>query len=114
LRLSPLFVIDLPLEVRVKKLVEDYGENMAEGLVESITNIKRRLGNERWKEAIDAVADKNFAKAAEIILFYYDKAYDKGIAMKETKEIFRFPFESGNAKEMAEVLIKAADEKYGN
>ena len=60
MRVSPLFVIDLPFEVRVKRLVSDYGENDLEGLEQSITNIKKRLGNEQWKNAIDAVASKRF------------------------------------------------------
>lgn len=114
IRLSPLFVIDLPLDVRVKRLVNDYGENMMEGLEESITNIKRRLGNEHWKNAIDALREKDFAKAAKITLNYYDKAYDKSILLKETTEVFRFPFETDDIKLMATTLIEAAKEKYGN
>jgi tRNA 2-selenouridine synthase len=114
LRLSPLFVIDLPLEVRVKRLVNDYGENHFKELEQSITNIRARLGGEQCKNAIDALHEKDFAKAAGITLHYYDKAYDKGIAMKETKEIFRFAFEDDELKPIAETLIEAANKKYGN
>ena len=114
LRLSPLFVIDLPKAVRVERLVNEYGENRMEGLEESITNIKRRLGNEHWKNAIDAVREKDFAKVAQLTLHYYDKAYDKGIALKETKEIFRFPFEEDDVEKIAITLIESANTKYGN
>ena len=114
LRLSPLFVIDLPLDVRVKRLVNDYGENMIEGLEKSITNIKKRLGNEQWKAALDALQQKEFAVAAQTTLHYYDKAYDKGISMKETKEIFRFAFEIDDLNAIAKTLINEADRKYGN
>ena len=114
IRFAPLFVIDLPIKIRVKRLVNEYGENMIEGLEESITNIKRRLGNEHWKNAIDAVREKDFAKAAQITLHYYDKAYDKGIALKETKEIFRFPFEEDDVEKIVITLIESANKKYGN
>lgn len=111
MRSSPVFVIELPLEVRLQRLVRDYGCQPMDGLEEAITNIKRRLGNEQWKEAIDAVRAKDFAGAARITLYYYDKAYDKGLSMRETKEIFRFTFEAGDLKNIAATLICAAEEK---
>jgi tRNA 2-selenouridine synthase len=111
LRTSPVFVIDLPLEVRLQRLVRDYGEQASTGLEDAITNIKRRLGNEQWKNAIDAVRAKDFAGAANITLYYYDKAYDKGLTMKDTKEIFRFVFETDDMEMMASTLIDAAKTK---
>src|ERR1043165_5764079 len=86
LRLSPVFVIELPLEVRLKKLTEEYGRFSTEELKASFDNIVRRLGNEQWKNAVAALEEKNLGLAAEIALYYYDKAYDKGLTMKETKE----------------------------
>lgn len=114
LRLSPLFIIELPLQARLKKLVEEYGNFSVEELKTSFGNIVRRLGNEQWKNAIAALEEKNIDLAAKIALHYYDKAYDKGIAMKETKEIFRFAFEENNAHAIANTLIAEANKKYGN
>ncbi|MFN8322278.1 MAG: tRNA 2-selenouridine(34) synthase MnmH [Chitinophagales bacterium] len=114
LRLSRLIVIDLPLDIRVKRLVAGYSENHTDGLVESITKIKKRLGNEQWKNAIDALHEKNFTRVAEIALHYYDKAYDKGIVMKETKEILRISFEADDLNAIATTLLETANMKYGN
>jgi len=114
LRLSPLFIINLPVAIRLKKLVGDYGKFSDEELKTSFSNIVRRLGNEQWKNAIAALEEKNIELAAKIALHYYDKAYDKGIAMKETKKIFRFPFEEDNVHAMANTLIAEAIRKYGN
>jgi tRNA 2-selenouridine synthase len=100
--------------VRLERLVADYGENQIKGLEEAITNIKRRLGNEQWKNAIEALHAKDFAQVAAITLYYYDKAYDKGLSMKETKELFRFSFDEGNTEDIAKVLIAEANKKYGN
>jgi tRNA 2-selenouridine synthase len=111
---APTFVIDIPFNLRVKRLVNDYGENETEGLEQAITNIQRRLGNEQWKNAIDALHEKNFARAAEITLYYYDKAYDKSLALKEGKEIIRFSFEDDDVNLIAAELIKSANKKYGN
>ena len=114
LRLAPLFVVELPVEVRLKKLVEEYGSFSIEELKTSFGNIVRRLGNEQWKNAIAALEEKNIDLAAKIALHYYDKAYDKGIAMKETKEIFRFAFEADEMSVIAQTLINEANQKYGN
>lgn len=114
MRQAPVFVIDLPLEVRLKRLVADYGENHLAGLEQSLTNIKRRLGNEEWKKAVDALHEKDFKTVAVISLQYYDKAYEKGLTMKDTKEIYRFPFEEDDMENIAISLKEIAGNKYGN
>jgi tRNA 2-selenouridine synthase len=114
MRLSPLFVIELPMEVRLKRLVKDYGENDIEGLEQSITQIKKRLGNEQWKTAIDALHEKNFAEAASITLNYYDKAYDKGLSLKINKELRRFTFDEDDIALIAKTFIEEANKRYGN
>lgn len=108
LRLSPLFIIELPMEIRLKKLVAEYGHFTQEELKTSFGNITRRLGNEQWKNAITAIEENNIEAATKIALHYYDKAYDKGIAMKETKEIYRFAFDNENFSFIASTLIQKA------
>ncbi|MDB5281217.1 MAG: tRNA 2-selenouridine synthase [Bacteroidota bacterium] len=105
---APLFVVDLPLDIRLKRLVNDYGENHMEGLEQSITNIQKRLGNQQMKLAIDALRAKDFAGAAQITLQYYDKAYDKSIAIKEGRQIIRLSFDEDNIEQIAKVLIEQA------
>ena len=108
---SPVFVIDIPLETRLRRLLRDYSEQQTEGLETALTNIQRRLGNEQWKSAIDALHAGDYVTVAKIALHYYDKAYDKGLAMKETKDIFRFAFEAAEEHTIAQTLSRAADEK---
>ena len=114
LRLSPLFIIEIPVEMRVKKLAAEYGSFGVDELKTSFGNIVRRLGNEQWKSAVAAVEEKNMELAAQIALHYYDKAYDKGIAMKETEEIFRLAFANADEKAIARALINEANKTYGN
>jgi tRNA 2-selenouridine synthase len=112
--ISRLFVIELPSEIRLKKLVEEYGCFSKEELKTSFDHIVRRLGNEQWKNAIAALEQSDLEAAAKIALHYYDKAYDKGIALKETKDIFRFAFETDDINTVAKTLINEANKKYGN
>jgi tRNA 2-selenouridine synthase len=76
MRTSPVIIVDLPAEVRIKRLVTDYGQNFTAGLEESILKIEKRLGNEAMKEALKNLAEGNLAEVARVVLRYYDKAYD--------------------------------------
>lgn len=106
---APLLVVDLPLEVRIKKLVADYGVFSPDDLKKSFEQIVRRLGSEQYKNALTALEQKDFETAASIALYYYDKAYEKGIAMKETKEVKRIAFEYDDYASIANQLIKEAE-----
>lgn len=86
---APLFVIETPVEERIKKLVATYGSFSVAALQQSFTNIQKRLGNEQCKNAIAALNEGNITQAAEIAIHYYDKAYDKALTMKKDIEIKR-------------------------
>ena len=103
---ATLFVMDLPIEERVKKLVAEYGSFSEEELKSSFEKIVRRLGSEQCKKAIQALEEGEFELAATIALTYYDKAYDKGIAMKKNQKIIRFPFEKYAPAEIAATFIR--------
>lgn len=105
LKTAPFYMIELPLEIRVKRLVEEYGANGLEGLKQSLTKIKKRLGGLDWKEAMEALEQNNFEKTAHIALNYYDKTYDYNIAQRESKSIKRFVFEKDDVKEIAQMLV---------
>jgi tRNA 2-selenouridine synthase len=102
---SPIRVIDIPLEMRVKRLVKDYGEMPKEGLEEAIRRIERRLGNEAMKEALANLTAGHLAEVARITLRYYDKAYDHGLASKVAKDLIYLSFESDDISEITNKLI---------
>ena len=63
---------------------------------------------------MQALQQKNYAQVAAISLHYYDRTYDKGLRMKEAKEITRFTFDTDDLNEICNALISAANIKYGN
>ncbi len=109
LKAAPLYLVELPQEVRVKRLVEEYAANQKEGLKQSLTNIKKRLGGLEWKEAMEALEENNFAKTAGITLNYYDKTYDYSITQRESESVRRFAFEKDDVDEIAQQLIERAN-----
>jgi len=104
LQMAPSAIINLPFEVRVQRLKADYGENDVEGLRNSINNIKKRLGPDSLEKALCALEQKDFAEVARLILGYYDKLYDKGIANKLNPNIRYLDFATDHLDHIAQEL----------
>lgn len=104
MRTAPMVVIDLPTEVRVKRLVNDYGENFISGLEDSIRKIEKRLGNEAMKEALQKLEERDLSAVARIVLRYYDKAYDHSLIGKDKELITRISFETDDMAAITERL----------
>ena len=103
---APVIVVDIPLEVRVKRLVQDYAAMPIDGLEESIRKIERRLGNEAMKDALLSLDERNFAEVARITLHYYDKAYDHSLSTKEQKPLSILSFETDDMDLIVDKLVK--------
>ncbi|MBU3740702.1 MAG: tRNA 2-selenouridine(34) synthase MnmH [Candidatus Kapabacteria bacterium] len=73
---STIVLLDVPREVRVQNLVQDYGHYDVQELVAATERIRRRLGGEQCTAAIAAIQDGDLTTAAAILLDYYDAAYD--------------------------------------
>jgi tRNA 2-selenouridine synthase len=83
---SPMIVIDMPKDLRIKRLVMEYtGFGLGE-LENSILRIQRRLGGENTAKAIQAIMKGNMADAANILLTYYDKAYELSIGKRSEED----------------------------
>lgn len=108
LKQAPLLVMELPLEVRLKRLVADYSLHPAVLLEQSVTALRKRLGGNEWKSAIDALHTGDFTEVARILLHYYDKTYDYNLSQRESKQVTHLVFEEDDLMAIAEVLISAA------
>ena len=82
---APIIEIIKTKKERVKNLVNLYSLNSQAELKEAVNRIKKRLGPQRTKEALDAIENKEWSKACEAMLDYYDKCYE--YELKKTKSI---------------------------
>jgi tRNA 2-selenouridine synthase len=73
---SAIVMLDVPIDVRVNNLVQDYGSYAAADLIEATERIRKRLGGEQCAAAVQAIQAGDLATAIRIVLEYYDKAYD--------------------------------------
>lgn len=110
---APILRVIIPFEVRVERLVKDYGSAPPEQLKTSVNNIAQQLGPQHAKECLQLIDEGKLAEVARITLQYYDKAYTYNHTKNEQATIIDLPCESGSVEECAE-LVQSAMEQYGN
>jgi tRNA 2-selenouridine synthase len=105
IRKAPLFFIEVPLEHRVKRLVQEYGNFDPTLLAEAITRIGRRLGPQHCKDALEALDQGDLETVATIALGYYDKAYSRGLLDRgPSSPAKRIPAGTNDPRELALML----------
>lgn len=109
---APLINIELPFERRVKHLVAQYGQYPIADLKNSFEKIKKRLGGQSFKEAMEALGNGDLNAAAAIALRYYDKSYQYMLEHNETPDIHLINFTSESFDVIADRLITFANEHF--
>lgn len=87
MRAATAIRIDVPRDRRVERLCADYGNEAPEKLADAIANISKRLGGEKTKATLQAIASGDFATAAHVILDYYDQTYLYGLSQRDPQRI---------------------------
>ena len=73
---APIIEIIKTKHERVDNLVKVYSQNSQNDLKDAVNRISKRLGPKRTKEALDAIEKKEWSKACEAMLDYYDRCYE--------------------------------------
>ena len=68
--------IEIPFELRVQKLVEDYTTVNIEALKSCVVKISQQLGTLNTKLCLQHLDDNNLSDVARLSLLYYDRAYE--------------------------------------
>lgn len=83
MRKAPLYFIDLPFEERLSHIVEGYGKQDKEKMINAILRIKKRLGGLETKTAVNYLIEENIPESFRVLLKYYDKWYLKSLQSRE-------------------------------
>ncbi|MBD0777397.1 tRNA 2-selenouridine(34) synthase MnmH [Maribacter sp. ANRC-HE7] len=113
MRDMPVYFLDIPIQERIKHLVDTYAQLSQDKLAEAIGRITKRLGNEKAKLALNALENNNYDKVVALILSYYDKYYLKGLQKRQESAILKFEITSVNHEETADFLINLINQKNG-
>lgn len=106
---SPTIILYMEFEKRVPRLIEEYSTYPPDLLRESIMKISKRLGGDNTRNALDAVDRHDFAKAVEITLKYYDKAYLYGISKKHTNNLISVETDTDDVTINAGKVLNASE-----
>ncbi len=80
MREAPLVHIEVPLQLRVRRIYREYAPFPKDQLIHAFTRIRKRLGGQNHLAAIQALEAGDVETAIRIALRYYDKAYShKGL-----------------------------------
>lgn len=105
---APVYRIRLPFEVRVARLVKDYGHFPKELLAEGVLRIKKRLGGLATQQAIEALENGDLAEVTRITLRYYDKAYDFPHHDRKYEGVHFIETTTGDPEVNADLILKFA------
>ncbi len=106
---TPAIVLEMDLQTRLPRLMEEYSAYPQESLKASVLKISKRLGGDKTKDTIDAIEKGDFAKAIELVLYYYDKAYLFGLKKKKSKNIIYVNADTDDIETNALKVLDAAN-----
>ncbi len=102
--------IEVSLEERVKKVVEEYGNFDKEKLKAAVKRIQKRLGGLQTKNTLKYLDEGDIASAFEILISYYDKYYRKSTLFQEPIAEIELP--NTDAAANADILIEKMKELH--
>jgi tRNA 2-selenouridine synthase len=102
---SPIVKMDVPKEIRVQRLVNEYGLADREEFLQTMTKIIKRLGGQHFNAAKEKLLKGDMAAVIEILLTYYDKAYQKSTEQKIERVTQVITWNGKDAAHFAKELI---------
>lgn len=107
---SDVIELELPKNIRAKRIVEEYGTIERADLANSINKIQNRFGGNRVQEALRLLEQDRLEDVTLLLLEYYDKTYLYSKNKYKKKEISRLEPKSNDPKGIALELIETADQ----
>ncbi len=72
---SVLVELLIPREIRIDRLVREYGDFERKILIQATIKIQKRFGGNNVKKVIEFIETGELSQAADLLLKYYDKSY---------------------------------------
>jgi tRNA 2-selenouridine synthase len=103
---AKIFVVEIPREKRLQRVLEQYAQFDKESLKTSMLKIAEKLGGTRTKEAVLAIDHDDLVTAAGIALDYYDKTYYFATEKRSSQIIGRLAVEEIDPEKIAEQIAR--------
>jgi tRNA 2-selenouridine synthase len=100
----PVIEIEVEKDVRVKRLVHEYGDADKKEFLSSMERITKKLGGQHFNSAKEKLMQGDMGGTIEILLTYYDKAYHAGLQRKKARIASTVKWNGEGADSFAEQL----------
>ena len=108
MNVSPIVEMHVDKNIRINRLVNEYGPADKGQFLTAIEKIMKKLGGQHFNNAKQNLLQGAIASTIEILLNYYDKAYATGLSKKQDRIKYRLSWDGNNADAFAEELMAAA------
>ncbi len=106
---STLFEVQVSKEIRINRLVKEYGDAEQLKFLEAMTKITKRLGGQHFNAAKEKLLAGDMSSVIDILLTYYDKAYQNGLEKKKKRIKLFSSWNGTDVHVFARQLIKGAE-----
>ena len=105
MRQSPVVMLEVKKDVRVQRLVNDYGSADKEQFLTAMSKITKKLGGQNFIEGKKRLELDDMAGVMEILLTYYDKAYSNSMEKRKPKRLGSVLWDGKNLQKIAKQLV---------
>mgnify|MGYP003575714630 CR=1 FL=1 len=106
---SLLIEINVSKEVRIQRLVQEYGNADPINFLKAMTKIAKKIGGQHFNAAKEKLLARDMSSVIDILLTYYDKAYRNGLNNKKKRIKLFSSWNGTDVHVYARQLIKQAD-----
>jgi tRNA 2-selenouridine synthase len=103
---SPIVEIDVQKEIRIQRLVEEYGSSDKLQFLNAMERIVKKLGGQHFANAKEKLMEGDMTATIDILLTYYDKAYRNGLQNKKDRVKSSIPWNGVDPGLFADNLAK--------
>jgi tRNA 2-selenouridine synthase len=97
LQKAPIIQLQVPLEIRVQRLIREYAHFDTTVLAEKTEILRKKLGGQHVQHAIACLKAGDYASWIKTLLVYYDKTYAFGVSKnKDRSHYLSFDWEQKN------------------
>jgi tRNA 2-selenouridine synthase len=102
---SKLVKMDVSKEIRVQRLVNEYGQANRDEFLDTIGKITKKLGGQNYNAAKEKLQLGDMASTIDILLTYYDKAYQASIEKRKERILNVVKWDGNDESQFAKELI---------
>lgn len=106
---APVIELSIPKNVRIQRLVKEYGKFDLAELQISTEKIAKKFGHKNVRDVLDFLDVGNLKNAAALLLDYYDRSYNFGQKKYKIGKPIVVESQSGEATSNAEKILKRVE-----